>query len=80
MADFEHRQLEFGLEFVRWSSDERNNFSEGSSKPKKDVQVIRVRGAAAPRVFELELLVYLKLLLSFFVLMMLQCYRAPRQM
>ena len=57
MADFERRQLEFGLEFVRWSSDERNNFSEGSSKAKKDVQVIRVRGAAAPRVFELELLV-----------------------
>ena len=57
MADFERRQLEFGLEFVRWSSDERNNVSEGSSKPKKDVQVIRVRGAAAPRVFELELLV-----------------------
>ena len=44
MADFERRQLEFGLEFVRWSSDERNNVSEGSSKPKKDVQVIRVRG------------------------------------
>ena len=57
MADFERRQLEFGLEFVRWSSDEHNNFSEGSSKPKKDVQVIQVRGAAAPRVFELELLV-----------------------
>ena len=57
MADFERRQLEFGLEFVRWSSDERNNFREGSSKPKKDVQVIRVQGAAAPRVFELELLV-----------------------
>ena len=43
MADFERRQLEFGLGFVRWSSDERNNFSEGSSKPKEDVQVIRVR-------------------------------------
>ena len=59
MADFERRQLEFRLEFMRWSSDERNNFSEGSSKPKKDVQVLRVRGAAAPRVFELELLVSL---------------------
>ena len=57
MADFERRQLEFGLEFVRWSSDEQNNFSEGSSKPKKDVQVIRVQGAAAPQVFELELFV-----------------------
>ena len=44
MADFERRQLEFGLEFVRWSSNERNNFSEGSPNPKKDVQVIRVRG------------------------------------
>ena len=33
------------------------NFSEGSSEPKKYAQVIRVWGAAAPRVFELELLV-----------------------
>ena len=57
MADFERRQFEIGLEFVRRSSDERNNFSQGSSKPKKDVQVIQVRGAAAPRVFELKLLV-----------------------
>ena len=62
MADFERRQLEIELEFVRWSFDERNNFSEGSSKSKKDVQVIRVRGVAAPRVFELELLVKLELL------------------
>ena len=44
MADFERRQLEIPLEFVRWSSDERDNFPEGSSEPKKDVQVIRVRG------------------------------------
>ena len=51
MADFERRQLEIPLEFVRWSSDERDNYSEGSSEPIKDVQVIRVRGAAAPRVF-----------------------------
>ena len=51
MADFERRQLEIPLEFVRWSSDECDNFSEGSSEPKKDAQVIRVRGAAAPRVF-----------------------------
>ena len=57
MADFERRQIEIGLEFVRWSFAEHNNFSEGSFKPKKDAQVIRVRGAAAPRVFELELLV-----------------------
>ena len=65
MADFECRQLEFGLEFVCWSSDEHNNFSEGSSKPKKDMQVIRVRGVAAPRVFELELLVQFSFSFSF---------------
>ena len=51
MADFERRQYEIRLEFVRWSFAERNNFSEGSFEPKKDAQVIRVRGAAAPRVF-----------------------------
>ena len=51
MADFERWQFEIGLEFVLWSFAKRNNFSEGSSKPKKDTQVIRVRGAAAPRVF-----------------------------
>ena len=51
MADFERRQFEIGLEFLRWSFDERNNFSEGSSEPKKYAQVIRVRGAAAPQVF-----------------------------
>ena len=51
MADFERGQFEIGLEFVRWSFAERNNFSEGSFEPKKDAQVIRVRGAAAPRVF-----------------------------
>ena len=50
MADFERRQYEIGLEFVRWSFAESNNFSEGSSESKKDAQVIRVRGAA-PRVF-----------------------------
>ena len=58
MADFERWQFEIGLEFVRWSSAERNNFSEGSSKPNKDTQVIRVWGVAASRVFKLELLVY----------------------
>ena len=51
MADFERGQFEIGLEFVRWSFAERNNFSEGSFEPTKDAQVIRVRGAAAPRVF-----------------------------
>ena len=60
MADFKRRQLEIGLEFVRWSFAERNNLSEGSSKPNKDLQVIRVRVAAAPRVFELELLVFFR--------------------
>ena len=53
MADFERRarELEIGLEFGRLSFAKRNNFSEGSSEPKKDAQVIRVRGLAAPRVF-----------------------------
>ena len=40
MANFECRQLEIGLEFVHWSSTEHTNFSEGSSKPKQDLQVI----------------------------------------
>ena len=44
MADFERRRLEIGQEFVRWSSDKPNNFSEGSFEPTKDAQVIRVRG------------------------------------
>ena len=44
MADFKRRQFEIGLEFVRWSFAERNNFSEGSFEPKKYAQVIRVRG------------------------------------
>ena len=51
MADFERRELEIGLEFGHLSFDKRNNFSEGSSEPKKYAQVIRVRGSAAPRVF-----------------------------
>ena len=51
MADFERREFEIGLEFGRSSFAKRNNFSEGSSEPKKDAQVIRVRGVAAPRVF-----------------------------
>ena len=44
MANFKHRQLEIGLEFVHWSFTECNNFSEGSTEPKKDAQVIWVRG------------------------------------
>ena len=58
MADFESRQFEIGLKFVRCSFAERNNFSEGSSELNKDTQVIRVRGSAAPRVFKLKLLVF----------------------
>ena len=44
MADFERRHFEIGLEFVCGSFAERNNFSEGSSKPKNDAKVIQVRG------------------------------------
>ena len=44
MADFEHLQLEIGLEFVCWSFTEHYNFSKGSSEPKEDAQVIRVWG------------------------------------
>ena len=51
MADFKRRELEIGLEFGCLSFAKRNNFSECSSKPKKYVHVIRVRGVAAPRVF-----------------------------
>ena len=57
MADFQCRQFEIGLEFVRCSFAECNNFSKVSSELKKDAQVIWVREAAAPRVFKLELLV-----------------------
>ena len=42
MADFERRELEIGLKFGHLSSDKRKNFSEGSFKPKKYAQVIRV--------------------------------------
>ena len=51
MADFEHRELEIGLEFGLLSFAKRNNSGKGSSEPKKYAQVIRVRGVAAPRVF-----------------------------
>ena len=44
MADFERRQFENGLEFLCRNSAERNKFSDGSSEPMKDAQVIRVRG------------------------------------
>ena len=61
MAHFECQQLEIGLEFVRWSCAERNNFSEGSSEPKKYAQVIWVRGQEPHDFFKLELLVALPL-------------------
>ena len=51
MVDFERRQLEIQLEFVHWSSAERNTFSKGSSKPKKGAQVIRVRGQQPHKFF-----------------------------
>ena len=67
MANFERRQFEIGLEFVCRSSAERNIFSKGSSERTKDAQVIQVRGAAAPRVFELKLLVFLVVPIQFAV-------------
>ena len=57
MADFERHELEIWLEFGHISFDKRKNFSEGSSEPKKYAQVIRVQGAAAPRVFNSNYLV-----------------------
>ena len=51
MADFEHQQLEIGLEFMPRSSDNRNNFSEGFSESMKDVQVIRVWVGTNPMSF-----------------------------
>ena len=44
MADFKCWELAIGLEFVRVSFTERNNFCEGSSEPKKCAQVIWVQG------------------------------------
>ena len=51
MADFEHHELEMGLEFGYISFEKCKNFTEVSSEPKKYAQVIRVGGAAAPQVF-----------------------------
>ena len=67
MADFERRQLEIGLEFVRWSFPERNNFSEGSSEPIKDAQVIRVRGGGSPTSFWTRITCFLLLSLIIFM-------------
>ena len=55
MADFERRQLKIRLEFMRWSSAERKNFSKSSSKSWKGTQVIQVHGAAAPILFSFQL-------------------------
>ena len=38
------RELDFGLEFERNGFEEHFIFTEGSSKPIRDVQVIRVAG------------------------------------
>ena len=38
MADFERRQFQIGLEFKRWSFAECNNFSVGTSEPKKTLK------------------------------------------
>ena len=51
MADFECRQFEIRLEFVRWSFAERNNFSKGSSELKKNAQVIQVWGGSPTSFF-----------------------------
>ena len=54
MADFEGRHIEIGLEFVRWSFTERNNFSEGSSEPKQVIQVKKLMGLPPPALELLE--------------------------
>ena len=46
MVDFKHQEVEIGLKQVRRSFAEHNDFSEGSSEPKEDTQVIRERVAA----------------------------------
>ena len=51
MADFECRQLQIQLEFMRWSFAKCNNFSKGSSEPKKYVQVMWVQGHGSPMSF-----------------------------
>ena len=56
MADFERRQFEIGLKFVRCSFTERNNFSKGSSDLRRRPSNSSA-GAAAPQVFKLKLLV-----------------------
>ena len=77
MADFERRQFEIGLEFVLWSFAERNNLSKGSSKPKKDAQVIWVRGRQPHEFFNsnylflLVVLPYLEIFLNMLIIKIL---------
>ena len=59
MVDFKCRELKIGLEFGHISFDKRKNLSEGSSERKEYAQVIWVRGAAAPRVFNSNYLFYI---------------------
>ena len=62
MADFECRELEIGLESRHLSFDMRKNFSKVSFEPEKCTQVIRFRGAAAPRIFNSNyLFVYIEI-------------------
>ena len=44
MADFERIKLEIGLEFVRWSSAERDNLSEDYSESKEDTKQFECGG------------------------------------
>ena len=45
MADFETRRIRNGLEFECNGFNDRKNFSKGSFKPKKDIQIIQVQGS-----------------------------------
>ena len=58
MADFKTWRITNWLEFECSGFDKRNNFSEGSFKPKRNTQVIGVQGRGSPhKFFELKLLV-----------------------
>ena len=43
MADFKTQRIRNGLEFECICFNDRKNFSEGSFKPKKDIQIIQVQ-------------------------------------
>ena len=60
MANFKCWELEIELEFKRWSFTERVNSSKGPSEPKKNTQVNWVQGRAAPGVFFLTQITYLR--------------------